>query len=347
VDPVSHLLLARLVAAARDGRHRPRGIVAATVLGGLAPDIDAGLMALGWDVYLRWHDAGTHALVGTAPVALLTAVFVRTWSRQASLGTLTLAAWFGVLSHLAFDLYSGAGIRVLWPLLDSAWTLPIVAMADPLAVAVMLLGAGALWVWPRQPRAAALLTLALLVVLAGVKMTTRLLASKAYQAVASVGAPVVTNEAVEAVWGSWRTWLFFDRLADGRLRAWEIDGPSRAARVRFSLPDGRTTQDAQASRLQFSTVRNFVPAHPFAFAVARPADAERLAVVFWSDARFCWAASEQADPQEGAPHQDVRPPVGVVRCALWFGGSYDAQSSAYESLVWLGGHLQRRSPLRW
>ena len=43
MDPVSHLLLARMVAAARAPRELPRGVVAATVLGGLAPDIDATL----------------------------------------------------------------------------------------------------------------------------------------------------------------------------------------------------------------------------------------------------------------------------------------------------------------
>jgi len=70
-------------------------------------------------------------------------------------------------------------------------------------------------------------------------------------------------------------------------------------------------------------------------------------VVFWSDARFCWNPDERADAQADVPHQDVRPAKGPVRCALWFGGSYDAQGRPYEALVWLGGHLQRRSPQRW
>ena len=76
MDPVSHLLLARMVAAARSTRDVPRGVVGATVLGGLAPDIDAALMAVGWDVYLRWHELGTHALVGTPLVARTTTVSV-------------------------------------------------------------------------------------------------------------------------------------------------------------------------------------------------------------------------------------------------------------------------------
>ena len=91
MDPVSHLLLARMVAAARSSRDLQRGVVAATVLGGLAPDIDAALMAVGWDVYLRWHALGTHALAGTPLVAILTAAFVRTWAPAASLPALAWA----------------------------------------------------------------------------------------------------------------------------------------------------------------------------------------------------------------------------------------------------------------
>ena len=342
---MSHLLLARLVAASRARRDLPRGVVAATVLGGLAPDIDAGLMALGWDVYLRWHDAGTHSLAGTLPVALLTGLFVRTWARQASVGALTFAAWLGILSHLFFDLYSGATVRVLWPVVGRAWSVPVVAMADPLAIAVVLVGAVALWVWPRVPRQAATLTLVLLVLLTAVKGTTRAMAQRAY--VAATGAAPASDVAVEAVWASWREWLYFDRVEDGRLRAWRIDSVTGTTRLRFEQPDARQAAFARDSVAHFSTARNFLPAHPFAFATARPADDERSAVVFWSDVRFCWAAHEQPDAQEGAPHQDVRPAVGAVRCALWFGGSYAADGRPHEALVWLGGHLQRRSPLRW
>lgn len=346
MDPVSHLLLARLVAAARPARDVPRGVVAATVLGGIAPDVDAGLVALGWDVYLRWHDAGSHALVGTVPVAVLTAAFVRTWARPAPIGALVFGAWLGAVSHVGFDLYSGATIRVLWPVLDHASAMPIVAMADPIAIAVMLVGAVALWAWPRIPRVAAALAMALLIVVSAVKLTTRTMAMAAYRA-ATADAPPASHVVVEAVWGSWRQWLIFERLADGRLRAWRVDGVAGSARLRFEQGGVRDADFAGASLAQFSTARNFVPAHSLAFATARPPETGRLAVVFWSDIRFCWAASEQDDPQEGVPHQDVRPPPGPVRCALWFGGSYDAKGKPDESLVWLGGHLQRRSPLRW
>jgi membrane-bound metal-dependent hydrolase YbcI (DUF457 family) len=345
VDPVSHLLFARMVSALRPARSLPRGVVAATVLGGLAPDVDAALMAIGWDVYLRWHELGTHALVGSPVVALATAGLVRTWAPQAPFGALTFGAWLGVLSHVFFDIYSGAGIQVLWPFSSRVVTAPVVAMADPIAIAVLALGAVAFWVWPRVPRTAAALVMALLALVSGVKLATRARAATAYEAAAAAAGPAPSQVAMEAVWGSWREWRFFDRLPDGTVRAWQADGVSRQARLRFTQSPTQDQPFARASLDDFATARTFVPVHPFAFASLRHDAAGH--VVFWSDARFCWTPDEQADAQDDVPHQDVRPAKAPLRCALWFGGSYDTEGRPYEALVWLGGHLQRRAPQRW
>lgn len=334
-----------MVAALRTSRAVPRGVVAATVLGGIAPDIDATVMAIGWDVYLRWHELGTHALAGTPLVALAAAAFVRTWAPATSLGSLTFAAWLGVLSHVFFDLYSGATIKLLWPLSSQAVTAPVVAMADPLVIAVLLLGAFTLWVWPRVPRTAAALVMALLAVVSGAKLTTRTWAAGAYADAVQASGAAGQQVAVQAVWGSWHEWWFFDRVADGRVRAWAVDGWTREARLRFEQAQDVEAPFARQSLSDFATARNFLPTHPFAFATFR--DNGNGGVVFWSDARFCWNPQERADAQDDVPHQDVRPAVGPVRCALWFGGSYDANGRPYEALVWLGGHLQRRAPTRW
>jgi hypothetical protein len=147
------------------------------------------------------------------------------------------------------------------------------------------------------------------------------------------------------VWGSWRAWSFIDRLPDGTVRAWQADGVHPQARLRFAQAPADDAPFARASLADFATARNFAPVHPFAFATRRGND--EGGVVFWSDARFCWTPDEQADAQDDVPHQDVRPAKGPLRCALWFGGSYDARGRPHEALVWLGGHLQRRAPQRW
>jgi membrane-bound metal-dependent hydrolase YbcI (DUF457 family) len=344
VDPVSHLLLARIVAAGRSSREVPKGVIAATVLGGIAPDIDGALMAVGWDVYLRWHELGTHALAGLPLVALLTAAVVRTWAPATSIGALAFGALLGALSHVCFDLYSGAGIRLLWPLSAQVFAAPVVAMADPIAIAALIPGAVALWIWPRAPRTAAVTVLVLLAVVAGVKLTTRNRAWTAYTR-ATREAPRPSQVTTEAVWGSWTSWLFFDRLRDGRVRAWTANGLSGDVRLRFEHAGSHDETFARRSLDAFATARNFLPAHPYAFATYR--DTGDGSVAFWSDARFCWNADERADPQDGVPHQDVRPAIGPIRCALWFGGSLDAAGRPREALVWLGGHLQRRDPNLW
>ena len=346
MDPVSHLLFARMVAALRPARELPRGVVAATVLGGIAPDVDAAIMAIGWDIYLRWHDAGTHAIAGTPVVALATGAFVRTWAPSTSLVSLTFAAWLGALSHVFFDLYSGASMRLLWPASDRVIAAPIAAMADPAALVVLLVGALALWVWPRVPRTAGALVMALLALLSAARLTTRAWAADAYVQAAEATGAGTDAVAIEADWGSGADWLVFDRTTDKRIRAWAVDGWTGAARLRFEILPAHDAPFASASFGDFATVRNFVPTHQFAFPTGRRNE-DGSRVVFWSDARFCWHPSERYDSQEGVPHQDVRPATGPVRCALWFGGSYDVDQRPVEALVWLGGHLQRRRPGTW
>jgi len=341
MDPVSHLLFARLLAALREDRRTPRAVIAATTLGGIAPDADALLMTRGWDVYLRWHEAGTHSLAGTLVMAVVTAAIVQRFSRGAPWPALIAGAWVGTLSHVVFDLASGATAQPLWPVSTLRITASIVAMADPLAIACLLVGALALYVWPRVPLTAGALALALLAIVFGLKLTTRAWATEAYARAAAGGAPVV-DRMVEAEWGSWRAWRVFDRTARGDVRAWHVDSWGREVSLRFVRPSARDAAFARASRDQFATARNFAEVHAYAFATQEAREGGQ--VTFWSDARFCWTPSEAPDPQDGVPHQDVRPPASPLRCAMWFGGSLDPGGRPIESLVWLGGHLQRRAP---
>jgi membrane-bound metal-dependent hydrolase YbcI (DUF457 family) len=341
MDPISHLLFARMLAGLRDESRTTRAVVASTTLGGIAPDVDALLMARGWDVYLRWHEAGTHSLVGTLATALLAAGVVRRFSRDTPWPALIAGAWVGTTSHVFFDLVSSATVQPFWPLSTLRVTAPIVAMADPLAIACLVVGALALYVWPRVPRTAAALTLALLAVVFGAKLMTRATATEAYQAAIDEGV-AVSDTTVQADWGSWRDWLFFDRTLRGDVRAWQVDGWTGAATLRFVQPSARRAPFAVASERQFETARNFADVHTYAFATEEFREGGR--VTFWSDARFCWTPDEAADPQAGVPHQDVRPPAAPLRCAMWFGGSLDPQGRPIEGLVWLGGHLQRRIP---
>src|SRR3954453_19999331 len=140
MDPISHLAFGRtLIALARQGRSR-RGTIGAAMLGSLAPDIDAVFMPFGWDRYLRAHEIGTHSLIGALACAAASAAVVRSARRETRFSPLFGAAAIGTLSHLVLDVASGARVRLFWPLADRHITLPLVAMADPILLALLVAG---------------------------------------------------------------------------------------------------------------------------------------------------------------------------------------------------------------
>jgi membrane-bound metal-dependent hydrolase YbcI (DUF457 family) len=149
MDPVSHAALSRtLLSAFAARRHRarpPRAWVVAAVLGALSPDLDAILMPFGWDRYLRVHEIGTHTIAGTLACAVLTAAAVRVFARTSRYSSLLLPAWLGAASHVLLDLVSSARLRPGWPLVDTAVSLPVVAMADPWLLTLCV--AGPVWIW--------------------------------------------------------------------------------------------------------------------------------------------------------------------------------------------------------
>ena len=181
-------------------------------------------------------------------------------------------------------------------------------MADPLAIGVLLVGALALWVWPRVPRTAALLVMALLVAVSGIKLTTRASAATAYTRAASTQASARRRDRGGGVGIVDVPGCSSTDCRTGAIRAWRADGWTGDAQLRFEQEPTLDAPFARRSLDEFATARNFLPAHPYAFATWR--DNGNGGVVFWSDARFCWTAAERADAQDDVPHQDVRPARG-------------------------------------
>src|SRR5688572_23712265 len=150
MDPVSHGVIGRAVVAAA-GRHlQGRGAGAAAVLGALSPDVDLVLMPFGWDIYLRAHAAGTHAIGGAIVTGLGSAVLIRLCVRNTALPRLSGAAVIGALTHLAADIVSGARLQPAWPLATHIVSMPLVAMADPWTIGVVLAGGWAMWMHRQQ-----------------------------------------------------------------------------------------------------------------------------------------------------------------------------------------------------
>jgi membrane-bound metal-dependent hydrolase YbcI (DUF457 family) len=322
MDPLSHVVAGRAVTALFDNGRRGRGLGAAAILGALAPDVDLILAPAGWDVYLRAHQSGTHSIAGGLLVACASASLVRGLASGSRYAPLAAAAATGAISHLALDVLSGAHARLAWPFVDVPVSVPLVAMADPWMVAIFV--AGLLALWPGRQR---LRTVAPVVLAAAVSF---LCLKGALLDRALRGSPLGPSSAraVEARWGSLTEWEVFERTP-AALRAWRVSSRGGPAAERVSQPIPPESRLVTASR-SLDTVRNFLRAHEFGFAVESAEDGGRTAVR-WSDLRYC-----SATPAAG----------NAIACGLWFGGVYGADGRALTQEVTVGTWTQTRAAPR-
>jgi membrane-bound metal-dependent hydrolase YbcI (DUF457 family) len=332
MDPFSHAALGRTLAALGPEDRGRRALAVAATLGALAPDLDAVFMPFGWDVYLRVHEIGTHAAIGTLGCAILTAAIVRSFARSTPFALLAGAAWLGSASHVLLDLLSSARIRVLWPFIDRQVSIPLVAMADPWLATLLVAGVAATLLIRGSRRLAGI----------GLALCAIFLAAKAVLAARAVGAYREANDAgpgasiVQARWAALDEWHVFDRSGN-RLRQWLATAAPRGARLVMSWPVGSDSGRVAASK-QFPVVRNFLRAHQLVFAttLARP---DRREWVLWSDIRFCWNPD-----RDGAPAADpiVEADGAKLACALWFGVEFDDRGRPRQQIVQIGRFMQTR-----
>ncbi len=316
MDPLSHVVLGRTLVALDRHRRLGAGSVGACVLGALAPDVDVVFISQGWDVYLRVHEIGTHSFVGSLAVASGAAALVFIFQRGARYLSLMLAASIGALSHLAFDLVSGASLKPGWPLFHGRLGIPLVAMADPWLVGICVAGAIALWVGRRKMAGIAvgvLLTIGVFLVLKGA-----LMAAAVPHWTKARGSEAIVSRALEAEWGSLTAWHVFDRTPLA-LRKWRVSAFGGAATLLFTLPLPPEPPMVTASR-SLDTVQNFLRVHELGFPVTAPVENSGTEVL-WSDIRYCRSASA---------------------CALWFGGAFDRNGRPVMQIVRVGEWQQRR-----
>jgi membrane-bound metal-dependent hydrolase YbcI (DUF457 family) len=331
MDPVSHALFGRaLVATVRTPAARSRGLAAAAVLGALSPDIDCVFMPVGWDIYLRVHSVGTHSLIGALAVAALTGGFVHLLVRSSAFALLT-AAVAGALSHLLLDVICGAPLQLLWPISTREFALPLVAMADPWLLGMLVFATVAFTARRNTASDARRLVAAI----------TLFLAAKGALLYVALNQPhtierggIAAASMVTARWGSLRDWYVFDRTAT-RLLKWRITALGGPATTEISWPLPAESTLVRASR-SLDTVRNFLDVHRFAFAREQATDLDRR-LVMWSDVRFCAVVSggEGRVAAAASEHLD---------CQLWVGGVFGRDGRAIAQQVRIGGFVQNRAP---
>jgi membrane-bound metal-dependent hydrolase YbcI (DUF457 family) len=331
VDPVSHVAFGyAIVRAARPPMSR---LAAAACIGALAPDGDALFAAFGWDVYLRVHEVGAHALVGTVPVALVVAIAVRGHSRQPIM-PLFHASWLAVMSHLVLDVVSGARIQIAWPFVSGRTQVPLVAMAEPWVVVLCVLGAALTAKRTTHARRAAFVVLVALALALTVKGAWLM---QALEMLDGKTADPVEARIVQSRWAALREWNVFSRSAM-RLTQMTLT-PGRAPHVVAEWPiDADFPLALRSQRLD--TVRNLLAVHELAFARERPAE-NGTTEVLWSDIRFCWRPEGANDVPRLGPLTLGTGPARIA-CMLWVGGTFDGSGRALNQRVQIFGLWQTR-----
>ena len=350
MDPVSHAIIGRAVVAASGRRFEGRGSGAAAVLGALSPDIDFVLMPFGWDIYLRAHVAGTHSIAGAIVTGLGSAALIRLCVRSSALPQLGCAAVIGALTHLIGDIVSGAQLQPAWPIWTRTVTLPLVAMADPWTIAIVLAGAGAMWIQRQQldrgaRLAIAALTLFLMVKAVLLAATLSTLDRDSDDSRSDGGfVDAGTDRVIEARWASFTEWFVFDRrgsqlrqrlisllpTAEGITAGQAGSGPRTISGHEPELIlsiDVPAEDELTRSSRSLPSVRNFLAVHHLVFPVER-IEANGHRSVLWSDIRFCWRPDH--DPS--------------LSCALWFGGVFDAEGRPVMQTVHVGSWIRQRAP---
>jgi membrane-bound metal-dependent hydrolase YbcI (DUF457 family) len=331
MDPISHVAFGRTLVALDSRRVLGPGAIAACVLGSLTPDLDAMFMPIGWDIYLRRHQGGTHSLIGTIACAALTAAAVRLQSKHGHYRSLLLAAWAGAMGHLLLDVMSGADARFFWPV-GPAVAVPLFAMADPWLGGVLALGLLALVVRKSNSARIAAAILIALTVLAVVKAA---LYARA-QELRDPSDGFVQFRRAEADWGSLTQWITYETRVDA-VDSRRVNAVTGAVTPLIHLPRGLDDPLVVRSR-ELETVRNFLAAHGVTFAIVIRTERQQ---VLWSDLRYCGPLKTRS-----APWAPTAPGNSPVSCALWLGGEFDAVSDVPIASIVHVGHLVQRRPIR-
>jgi hypothetical protein len=284
------------------------------VLGALAPDADAVFVASGWDRYLLVHEAGLHTLAASPVVAFAVALAIRGFVRGARVGRLWWAAWPSVVfGHVLFDLVTGSDMRLFAPLDQRRIGPHLLAMADVLAIVVLI----AATVWSRwRPRAAAWWAIAALLVFISLKALTQRQAVAAFQRLEDHDGANPSIVSVEAVNGSVFEW-FVNQRSQSTVRAWRVDAWSGERTLRFERHiDGDAW--ALSGRIDIPVVLNFRRVARVPFPRIEAAGGRR--VLLWSDVRDCDFAS----------------------CVISVGAEIDGESRPTIQIVRIGPFEQRR-----
>ena len=137
MDNLTHTLTG--IALAQSGLGRTsRGATAALLVASNIPDVDLVFGLQGAASYLEHHRDLSHSVVGGPLLALLLALCLRIALRGSRFVGLILSALVGVAAHVAMDLATSYGTRVLSPFNTTFYAWDLVFIVDPIILAILV-----------------------------------------------------------------------------------------------------------------------------------------------------------------------------------------------------------------
>lgn len=198
MDNLTHGLLGLAIGALRrpDGADRPtapgdgprlsgpghrwssptdRAVLLGCVVAAELPDIDSFLPASDPVLHaLHTHRGISHALVFSPVWAAVATALAWLVFRKARLRPVFFFSWAAVLvAHLAADLWTGWGTRILLPFSDERWSLDYVSVIDPFFTLPLLVGALSALFRRQRWRPALLIGLAVSTLYLGIRISSR------------------------------------------------------------------------------------------------------------------------------------------------------------------------------
>lgn len=169
MDNLTHSLFAATLAAT-PLRTAGRGATVALVLASNAPDIDI-ITALtgGGQVYLAAHRGATHGPLGIVALALATATLVSLTHRGTRFWRLLALSILGVLLHVALDVPTSYGTRLLSPWSETWYALDWLPIIDIYLWMILAIGTLVAWSKASVRIIAAVTTLAAMIAFYGIR----------------------------------------------------------------------------------------------------------------------------------------------------------------------------------
>ncbi len=132
MDPLTHALIGIIIGSKAGGALSWNdGIMVATTLGAVMPDLDIAAQFWGDYNYLKQHRGFSHSLAGLFVTSV--AVGAALGLLYPAIGITSLMMWtfLGALSHTLIDLFNSYGVNFAWPISKKKWTANLLMSFDP------------------------------------------------------------------------------------------------------------------------------------------------------------------------------------------------------------------------